>query len=240
MDSHTALGLGRVPDAEAARRGEPIFVQNCQACHGEGARGGIGPNLVRSVLVLHDDSGEALTQVIHSGRPQSGMPPFPQITDAQAHDLSEYLHQMIELAANRGLYTNASTMASGNADRGKAFFAAHCASCHSATGDLAKVATTYSDPPTLMTRIIWPQPKGARKATVTTPDGKTLEGTLAHYDDFDTTLKLADGTTESWETGTVKVSAPDPIAGHTALLPVYSDDDLHDLTRYLMTLRDTK
>lgn len=152
MDSHTALGLGRVPDAEAARRGEPIFVQNCQACHGEGARGGIGPNLVRSVLVLHDDSGEALTQVIHSGRPQSGMPPFPQITDAQAHDLSEYLHQMIELAANRGLYTNASTMASGNADRGKAFFAAHCASCHSATGDLAKVATKYSDPPTLIDR----------------------------------------------------------------------------------------
>ena len=105
------------------------------------------------------------------------------------------------------------------------------------TGDLATIGAKYADPPALLQRIAWPAPKPPRKASVTTADGKKLDGTLMHYDDFETTLQLADGTSQTWPTDTVKVDVPDPLAGHRALLPVYSDDDLHDLTRYLMTLK---
>ncbi len=237
MDSHTALGLGRLPDAEAAKRGEPLYNQNCQACHGEAGRGGIGPNLVRSLVVLHDEDDSEIAQVVRNGRPQAGMPPFKQLTDAQVHDIAEYLHQLVELAANRGLYKGAQTMTSGDADKGKAFFAANCATCHSVTGDLAKIGTKYPQPSAMLARIAWPAPKPPRTATVTTPAGQKLTGTLAHYDDFETTLKLADGTTQTWPTDTIKVEIPDPIAGHRALLPKYSDDDLHNLTRYLLTIK---
>src|SRR5438477_7777864 len=52
------LGLGPAPDASAAKKGEPLYKQNCAGCHGENARGSQGPNLVRSVSVLHDEKDE--------------------------------------------------------------------------------------------------------------------------------------------------------------------------------------
>jgi len=237
MDSHTALGLGRLPDAAAAKRGEPLYNQNCGACHGEGARGGIGPNLVRSVLVLHDDDDSEIAKVIRGGRPQAGMPPFKQLTDPEVRDIAEYLHQLVELAANRGLYKGAETMTSGNVEKGKSFFAGHCASCHSVTGDLAGIGTKYAQPSALIVRIAWPANHGPVIATVMTSDDHKHTGTLEHYDDFETTLKTDDGKTFTWATDAVHVEIPDKLAGHRALLPKYSDDDLHDLTRYLLTIK---
>jgi len=235
--SHVFLGLGRAPDAAAAKRGEPLYQQNCSACHGKDARGGQAPNLVRSVLVLHDDKGEEIGQVIKNGRPQSGMPPFTNLTEAQRTDISEYLHMQVELAANRGLYAHADTMTSGDEAKGKMFFAANCASCHSATGNLAGIGKKYSQPAALLARIAWPANRGPRQATVTTPDGKKVGGTLAHYDDFETTLKSSDGTTATWPTPSIKVEIQDKLDGHRALLPKYTDDDLHNLTRYLLTIK---
>lgn len=236
--SHVFLGLGREPDEAAAKRGEPLYKQNCSACHGENARGGQAPNLVRSVLVLHDDSDEEISHIIANGRPGTGMPTFHNLSATDRRDIAEYLHLQIELAANRGLYKNADTMSSGDVEKGKAFFAANCADCHAATGDLAHIATKYPQPAAMLARIAWPTSRTApRQATVTTPDGKKLTGTLAHYDDFETALKTADGAMTTWPTDAIKVEIPDKLAGHRALLPRYSDDDLHNLTRYLLTLK---
>ena len=86
-------------------------------------------------------------------------------------------------------------------------------------------------------RIVWPSSRGPRQATVTTPGGEKLTGTLVHYDDFETTLRSTAGATTSWPTDSIKVDIPDKLAGHRALLPKYSDDDLHNLTKYLLTLK---
>jgi cytochrome c oxidase cbb3-type subunit III len=236
-DSHVFLGLGAVPDAAAAKRGEPLYAQNCAACHGSDARGAQAPNLVRSVVVLHDEKGEEIGQVIKNGRPQGGMPAFTNLTEEQRYDIAEYLHMQVELAANRGLYKHSDAMTSGDAAKGKAFFASNCASCHSVTGDLAKVGTRYPQPSAMLARIAWPASREARHATVTAEGGKKISGTLVHYDDFETTLKAADGSIATWQTDSVEVEIPDKLAGHRALLPKYSDDDLHDLTRYLLTLK---
>ncbi len=231
------LGLGAAPDEAAAKLGEPLFQANCSACHGAAARGGTGPNLVRSVLVLHDEKGEEIGPVIKAGRPQGGMPAFTSLTDVQIYDIAEYLHLQVELAANRGLYKHSDTMTSGDVEKGKAFFAANCVSCHSATGDLAGVGKRFSQPSAMLARIAWPSARGPRQATVTTPAGEMVKGTLVKYDDFETTLKAGTGAVTSWPTATIKVEIPDKLAGHRALLPKYSDDDLHNLTRYLMTLQ---
>src|SRR5438552_3160581 len=73
------LGLGPAPDPAAAAKGGPAYKQNCATCHGENARGSQGPSLVRSVLVLHDEKGEEIGPVIKNGRPQGGMPAFPNL-----------------------------------------------------------------------------------------------------------------------------------------------------------------
>jgi mono/diheme cytochrome c family protein len=231
------LGLGPAPDAAAAKLGDPLYQQNCSACHGPTARGAQGPNLVRSVLVLHDEKGEEISQVVKNGRPQAGMPAFATLTDTQIYDIAEYIHLQVELAANRSLYTRSDTPTSGNAEQGKIFFAANCATCHSATGDLAKIGAKYPQPSAMLARFAWPASREPRQATVTTPSGEKLTGTLTHYDDFETTLRGSTGTTTTWPTPKIKVEIPDKLAGHRALLPRYTDDDLHNLTQYLVTLK---
>jgi cytochrome c oxidase cbb3-type subunit III len=236
-NSHDSLGLGPVPDAAAAKLGEPLYKQNCSVCHGETARGGEGPNLVRSVLVLHDEKGEEIGPLVKNGRVEAGMPAFPNLSETQRYDISEYIHLQIELAANRGLYTHADTLTSGDVEKGKAFFAANCAGCHSATGDLAKIGSKHPQPAEMLVRIVWPSTRGPRQATVITPGGEKLTGTLVHYDDFETTIRSTAGATTSWPTDSIKVEIPDKLSGHRALLPKYSDDDLHNLTKYLLTLK---
>ena len=55
--------------------------------------------------------------------------------------------------------------------------------------------------------------------------------------DFDVSLVDGAGNYHSWPRGAVKVEVEDKLAGHRALLPKYTDADIHDLTAYLETLR---
>ena len=76
--SKNFFGLAPAPDPVAVDRGQKLFVSNCAFCHGSNANGGnSGPNLVRSVLVLHDEgTGTQIGPVILNGRVEKGMPKF--------------------------------------------------------------------------------------------------------------------------------------------------------------------
>ncbi|MDQ2775306.1 MAG: cytochrome c, partial [Acidobacteriota bacterium] len=64
-------------DPATVERGKNIFQSNCSFCHGANAKGGeSGPDLLRSVLVLHDENGDKIGPVIHNGRIDKGMPKF--------------------------------------------------------------------------------------------------------------------------------------------------------------------
>src|ERR1022692_3636679 len=94
------LGLGAAPDAAAAARGEKLYAPNCAFCHGEKARGGEGPNLVRSEVVLHDEKGELVGAAVTKGFPDKGMPAFPNFAEGQLSDLAQFLHLQVEMVAN--------------------------------------------------------------------------------------------------------------------------------------------
>src|ERR1039457_4317374 len=65
-------------DPAAVERGQKIFQSNCSFCHGANAKGGeSGPDLLRSILVLHDENGDKIGPVVHNGRLDKGMPKFP-------------------------------------------------------------------------------------------------------------------------------------------------------------------
>src|SRR5579871_443304 len=99
------FGLAPPPNPEAVQRGQEVFVANCGFCHGSTAKGGNGgPDLVRSVLVLHDEgSGSAIGPVILQGRPAAGMPKFT-LSDPQIKDIAAYLLSRSQGTVNRGEY----------------------------------------------------------------------------------------------------------------------------------------
>lgn len=235
------LGLGPAPDAKAAAKGAPLFKENCATCHGETARGAQGPNLIRSTLVLHDNNDEEIGPVIKNGRPQGGMPPFPGLAPDDIHNISQFIKMQVELTANRGTYgqtyAGLRSEASGDPQRGASLFNTKCASCHSATGDLAKIGDKFPQAAMMVSRFLWPSSFAPKQATVTTSTGQTVTGTVRQMDDFNISLTDTAGEYHSWPRDKVKVQIEDKLAGHRALLPTYTDADIHDITAYLVTLK---
>jgi mono/diheme cytochrome c family protein len=238
------LGLGPAPDEAAARRGEPLYAQLCASCHGPEGRGAQAPSLLRSPLVLHDQRGEQIGPVIKAGRPGTpGMPPQPNLTDAQINDVAQYLLRQVELTANRGTYNETyaalRSRPTGDPQRGQAFFtgAGGCTSCHSVSGDLARVGAKFPAVAALKARFLWPDSPGPDKAAVTTRDGQTVSGAIRRITDFEISLVDPSGVYHYWPRSHVTVEVEDKLAGHRALLPKYSDADINDLAAYLVTLR---
>src|SRR4029453_11450415 len=143
-------------DPAGIARGKTLFEINCRLCHGADLRGGDmgGVNLLRSDLVLRDQHGELILPVVKGGRQNPGMPvmpPFPQIPDDDVKAIAEYIHAVAFTMRGQGNPPPGTEPAVlnivvGDPNAGKAYFAAKCSSCHSATGDLQGIATRISDP----------------------------------------------------------------------------------------------
>lgn len=226
--------------SSAAAAGQAIFRQNCGFCHGQDARGASGPDLIRSSVVNHDVNGNLIGQVVHSGRPEKGMPAF-QLPDAQIEQIAAFLHAQARLASTVSQRVPTEypleKLLVGNADAGKQYFngAGHCAQCHSAGGDLAHIASKYK-PLDLQSRIAYPY--GANPvATVTTASGEKFKGEQIYADEFLITLRLSDGTQRTWMRHGNQIEVKDPLAAHVALLSQYTDEDIHNLFAYLETLK---
>jgi cytochrome c oxidase cbb3-type subunit III len=229
----------RLPRPKAPR----YHKQNCGGCHGENARGGQAPNLVRSIAVLHDEKDEEIGPVIKNGRPQAGMPAFPNLSQDDIHSIAQFLKLQVELAANRGLYGqtygSVRNQVTGDAQKGEEFFngTGGCKNCHSVTGDLAKVGSKYSQAAQMQAKFLWPVSPVPSKVTVTTAYGQTITGTVRRMDDFGISLTDSAGEYHYWSRGHVDIQIEDNMAGHRALLPKYTDADIHNLTAYLLTLK---
>jgi hypothetical protein len=209
---------------------------------------GRGPDLIRSLVVLHDRYGSTIGQYMAKGHPQ-GKP--VSLTQEQIVDLSHFLHQQVGDTLRTGPYNSVLNILVGDAREGKAFFEGpgKCSQCHSVTGDLAHIASKY-DPPVLQLKVVFPQTaafgkrRGAANSrkpvtvTVTTATGESVNGVLDTIDDFTVSLHDEAGQYRSFERGPgVKVEKHDPYAGHVALLDEYSDKDIHDVVAYLETFK---
>jgi mono/diheme cytochrome c family protein len=239
------------PPSPAVERGQKVFVANCSFCHGPDGSGKTGPDLLRSALVNHDEDGKQIGVVVHSGRGNGKMPPFPSLTDSEISDLAAFLHYRTRAVVARFSYV-IQGLVTGDPKAGQAYFngAGKCNTCHSLTGDLAGIATRYA-PPDLQHHFIagdddddnpLPVP-----ATVTLPSGESVSGTLVHLDEFNVALRDSSGQYRSWsresssrESGSrdgIKVETHDRLAAHHELLRKLTDADMHNLLAYLETLK---
>jgi cytochrome c oxidase cbb3-type subunit 3 len=238
-------------DPAALARGRALYGVNCNFCHGSDARGGEGgPNLLRSQLVLNDKSGELIAPVVQNGRMDQGMPKFP-LSLAQVSDIAAYIHDFKVGGYDISRMQPPSILV-GDAAAGKTYFQTTCASCHSVTGDLRGIGAKITDAKLLQDTFIMPGGGGNFRpstgpslkvppttATVTLESGEKVEGRLDRIDDFTVTLKLPDGTEQSFrrDGDNPRVDVHDPLQPHKELLPRYTDQDIHNLTAYLVTLK---
>src|SRR5690242_1002060 len=151
------LAIGAPHDPAAVARGQKIFVPTCGFCHGTNATGGeSGPDLVRSIIVLHDNNGSTIGPVVLKGRPSKGMPAFSSMTPEQISDIAAFLKSRTQAAANRMEY-KIQNIVTGDAQQGQAFFngPGKCNTCHSPTGDLARIADKY-DAVQLQSKMLYP------------------------------------------------------------------------------------
>jgi cytochrome c oxidase cbb3-type subunit III len=233
-------------DPAAIERGKALYGANCVFCHGANARGGDGggPNLLRSTIVIEDQKGERITPVVREGR--GAMPPF-QFTNAQITDIAEFLHSF-PVSSRTGPSTI--DILVGDPKKGEAYVAARCASCHT-TAALKAFAAKLDDPKMLQQMWLMPGNAGGRgggpapipappiSVTVTLASGEVVKGRLSRVDDFSVSLTQSDGTHRTFRTAgtTTKVEIQDPLTPHKELLRVYTDDDIHNVTAYLASLR---
>ena len=237
----------QVVDENEAAKGKTLYDAQCASCHGPLARGTPkGPDLVRSLAVLHDRYGSVLGPALAA---HPGNEPLAKLNTGQVTELSHFLKQMVYDTLRGGPYSKPLNVLTGDPAAGSRFFhgAGACTKCHSVTGDLAHVATRY-DAPTLQQRMLFPKAISFGSAgvttvqptrvTVTTSDGASTSGELIRIDDFDISLRDSAGDYHSFaRTSALKVERHDPYAEHIALLDRYTDKNVHDLVAYLETLK---
>lgn len=226
-------------DPAAVAHGKSLFASNCSFCHGADATGGNGgPDLIRSVLVNHDERGNLIGPIVHNGRPGRGMPAFPNLTEAQIGDLAAFLHQQNRDDRIRISYKVGQDI-TGDTAAGKEYFTNHCGQCHSPAGDLAGVGGRY-EPGALQQawlRGAGSDPRSKETVAVTLPSGQRFEGALQHLDEFNVAFYDASGYHSFDRRPGLTVKVHDPAAAHANLLHGLTDADIHNVTVYLETLK---
>jgi mono/diheme cytochrome c family protein len=249
-----------VVDAAAADRGRKVWAAECINCHGTYARGtDNGPSLVRSDLVAHDRYGNQLGPFLRKGHPMQSGNASTTLTQVQISELSHFVHQRLYDTLRGSPIFIVHDVVTGNAQAGAAYFngAGRCNTCHSPTGDLAHIGAKY-DPAMLQSTFLNPRPPSGRGGrgpaaemggrggpvakpvtlTVTPGSGKPVTGTVVVFDDFDVAIRDASGDYHAWKrTPALKVVKNDPYAAHDELIQKYTDQNMHDIVAYLVTLK---
>lgn len=233
---------------ELIQTGRGRFASQCGFCHGRDTQGGeSGPDLTRSLLVAEDVRGDKLGPFLRAGKPDKGMPAFP-LSDGDMAAVVAFIHDektKAESETGGRRSVEPADLATGNADAGRRYFngAGGCARCHSLTGDFATIGSRYQGL-ALMHRMLYPgSGRDAGPApspptlTVRMASGRTVTGKLARRDEFTITLTDAAGWQRTWPLESVTVSGDEPLRAHSDQLPKYTDDDIHNLIAYLVTLR---
>jgi cytochrome c oxidase cbb3-type subunit 3 len=237
--------------------GKTLYDVDCQTCHGADLRGNLqgGTSLLRSGVVLSDQHGELIAPIIAGSMSASGMP-GREMPPADARAIAEYLHAVVATEKTQGSPPAPGvpppSALVGDATAGKVYFDAHCASCHSVTGDLQGFAAKYPDAKAAQNRWVGGggsgRGRGAAAAaddrrtvtvTVTPSSGPAVEGPLVQLDDFLVSLRMPDGSERTFrrEGDVPKVEVKDPMQGHKTLLDTLKNKDMHDVTAYLETLK---
>lgn len=241
--ARTTLDANPLTDqATAIRQGQNIFRGRCAVCHGIDAKGYRGSDLTSGDWV-HGGSDRQIFTTITTGVAGTEMPGNTSLSEDEVWMLVAYLRT---LSAPGGPVAE-----HGDAARGEQLFwataGANCGRCHMVGGrggrlgpNLSRIGASRSAS-ALEREIRRPGeviPIGFETITVTTRDGRKIRGLRKNEDTFSVQIMTPTEDILSFMKPDVMVDA-EPLR---SLMPGYapervSDADLHDIVRYLRSLR---
>ncbi|WP_303907752.1 c-type cytochrome [Thiohalomonas denitrificans] len=128
----------------AAPDGGALYGRHCAACHGQDGHGGVGVPLALPDF-LTNVSDTYLSRTIRHGRPGRVMPAFENLSDVQLRAIISHIRTWMPEGSMTPVHDT--TPVIGDAKRGKALFAEHCAECHGANGEGGSgTGVTFSRP----------------------------------------------------------------------------------------------
>jgi len=216
-----------------------IFESTCAACHGLDGRGGErGPNISTRPQVVQLSDRE-LGEILRTGRPAAGMPPFAALGNNSLKALLSYIRFL------QG--KDAATVLPGDASNGKALFfgKARCADCHMIQGRGGFLGSDLSDYGGALSAreirrpIVAPAESAnanKRMTTVRLRDSQQIAGVIRNEDNFSIQLQMLDGTFRFLSRADIAAveSSPEPIMP-TNYGTLLTAPELDDLVKYLRT-----
>lgn len=180
-------------DAGAVEEGKKTFAGSCGGCHGTTGEGGRGPALRDGKLIRRSNDFQVFTS-IKKGVAGTDMP-GTNLPDEQIWKLVAFVRALSSPAAD--------VLVPGDPAAGERIYAAQgCAGCHMIAGrggmlgpDLTNAGGSRSYE-YLRESIVKPGARiqqGFAKAVAKTRDGRTLEGVVRNYTNYDVQLQGKDG-----------------------------------------------
>lgn len=221
-------------DPNAIENGRKTYVGSCAGCHGATGEGGRGPNL-RDGRLIRRSSDAQMFRTIQKGISGTEMP-GTNLPDTRIWELVAFV---------RGLGSPAAFVRHpGSAEKGEQVYAKfNCSGCHAISGrggalgpDLSAIGATRSYE-YLREAILKPGERiapGYQKIVVKTKDGRSLQGVVKNYSNYD--VQMTDRTGKLYIFRTPELASAD-ISVTTWMPQDYakriSREDLTDLLAYL-------
>lgn len=189
-----ALALAQLPtDPTAIAKGEKLYQTTCAACHGPNLRGGEGPNLFHSRMVLNGPPRNFFN-LLAKGRPNTEMIPF-RLPEADLWQIIAFVYSHTRPGLGPPV--------PGDPAAGERAFDAHgCRQCHMVAGkggvlgpDLSSLGLRMP-PEKIRESILRPSAviaEGYSTVRIALRDGSKLEGALKNHDNFSLQVLGKDG-----------------------------------------------
>ena len=174
-----------IGDEAAIEAGHELYLSVCSGCHGAGAEGGRGPNLLTGRNIRRA-SNQELFDMIKNGIPGSDMPPSP-LPDEQVWQISAYVRNLSApayLQSAKGDYEAGKTVYYGKGG---------CTKCHMIRGeggylgpDLTNIGLT-ANMTALREALLEPNKRfteGFRPVLVTLKSGKAIRGVAKNNSNY--------------------------------------------------------
>ncbi len=174
-----------IGDQAAIDAGQQLYLSVCSGCHGAGAEGGRGPNLLTGRNIRRATNGE-LFNMIKDGIPGSDMPPSP-LPDDQVWQMTAYVRNLTAPAYRQ--------KAAGDYEAGKAVYYGKggCTRCHMIRGeggylgpDLTNIGLT-ANMTALREALLEPNKRfteGFRPVLVTLMSGQQIRGVAKNNSNY--------------------------------------------------------